>query len=145
MGAKYFEELKIGEKIVLPPVLITSRARTIHVDIYGEDWPIETLKDATDRQIIPSPMIISIIAGQMGKIQFFRMKFVKNYSVQLLAPIFVGDTITTNCVVKELRPHKDPSKNYGYVFIEQQVLNQNKKICYIRTLCYLVTKKLFSN
>ncbi|MGH8615670.1 MAG: hypothetical protein ACREYF_27540 [Gammaproteobacteria bacterium] len=141
VAPKYFEDISKGEIFAFPRITITATLREAHVRLYGEDWPEVALRESPQRQIIPAPLIISVLAGQMGKSNFMRVKYMKDFSVRCCHPVYVSDTIATRNVVEEIRPHKDPTKDYGYAFIEQAVSNQEGVVCYLRRICYLIYRR----
>lgn len=140
-GPKYFEDIFKGEVFTFPSVQITAAMREAHVGLYGEDWPAFVLREPLQRRVIPAPLIISLAAGQMGRSNFIRVKYMKDFSIQCHRPIFVDDTITARNVVQETHPHEDLNKGYGYVIIEQAISNQEGNVCYLRRICYLVYRR----
>jgi hypothetical protein len=137
----FFEEVTPGDTFTLPPTTITADMRKMHIDLYGEDWPDETLSDPLDRGVVPASLVISIVVGQMGRLNFLSMKFMKEFYLRCYHSIFVDDTINSKIKITEVRPHKDLNKDYGYVFFDQEILNQHETLCFLRKVCYLVFRK----
>ena len=51
---------------------------------------------------------------------------------------YVGDTIQVENEIIEVIPHRDPTKEYGYVKVDQRFLNEQGELIYWRQLTYPV-------
>ncbi len=124
-----------------PPVVLTVAMRETHVRLYREDWPSAELDRILREGIIPSTMILSILSGQMGEQDWFRIKVLKEYTAKFHAPFRIGDTMRARSEVTDLLDHRNPAKDYSYVTVQQDVFNQRDVLAYERTLKYAVTRR----
>jgi hypothetical protein len=146
-----FEDIKIGDHCVYQPIVITQNLVNKHVELYGEDWPEEILEEITnqERRIVPSPLVVSLIAGQGGRINWLKIAAHKNHNLKTKLPIYVGDRIITYSKVTDIIPHKNSDKPYGYVSIHQDILckspiTQKILTAYERDVKYAILKRNFS-
>jgi len=137
----FFEDLEQGVTFEFPQVCITQNMRDKHIVLYGEDWSKGNLDYILKEGIVPSHLIISLIAGQGGASEWMKVILAKSYRCSFFEPIRVGDIIRTLSRIVEKRIHGDLSKNYGYVSVEQNILNQNDNIVYRRDIEYLVERR----
>lgn len=137
----YFEDLSEGDRFPYPSIKITQEMRDGHIALYGEDWPDEVVAVPKEKGIVPGPMLMSIVGGHWGKNNLLAIKVLKELRVRFYRPFVVGDVIVPETIVSEVRPHKDPEKNYGYIFIEQKLFNQKEELCCIRYVTFLVNRK----
>ena len=138
MPLLYFEDIKTDISVLLSPILLTQEMRNRHIDLYGEDWPDELSEYPREIGIVPAPMAISAIAGKMGEANWLRVNFMKQFFAKFHTPLYVGDTITAINTVKRKMAHIDSTKDFGYVFVQQDVFNQKKVLAFERRLCYTV-------
>lgn len=140
--ARYFEELKVGEVFEFPEVELTAALRAGHVALYGEDWAAENLaEDPSRARIIPSPLVMALLAAANGRMNAMRMLYMKEQRLRCLRPLFIGDYARIKKTIRELRPHRDTTKNYGYVFFDYEVSNQQGERCYAGEVCLLVERR----
>lgn len=135
---RFFEDICVNDETVLASVHITREMRDQHVKIYGEDWQEEILERMQREGVLPAPLVLSLIAGQMGASCFIHIEFLREFHLVCEHPIRVGDTISTKVKVLTKRAHQEPSKDFGYVTVEQIVTNQNGITCVRRTPTYTV-------
>lgn len=135
------EEIVVGDRRVFPLVRITQEMRDAHVALYGEDWSGEELVAARKRGVIPSTMIHSIAGGQMGAADWIAIEVLKGYpfgDAKFEQSFCVGDTMQVVSEIMEVKPHRDPTKEYGYVKVDQHFLNEQGELVYWRQLTYPV-------
>ena len=137
----YLEDLKVGDVFSYPQIKVTQEMRDGHIALYDEDWPDEVVSGPKEKGIVPGPMLMSIVGGYWGKENLLAIKVLKEIRVRFYKSFSVGDTIVPHTKVTEVREHKDPSKDYGYVFIEQELSNQNQELCCIRYITFCVLKR----
>ena len=149
-NTRYFEDLRVGMRWEFHHFQITREMRDRHVALYGEDWPPELVESVRQEGIAPSTLIASILGGYMGGSNCLRIKALKERKgsfhdperkARFHEPIRVCDTLFVANTVRRLLAHRDPSKEYGYAWVQQDVFNQYQRKAYERTLHYAIHKR----
>jgi len=134
----FFNQLTEGMMITLPEIVLTQQMRDDHVAIYGEDWPEPVATIVRKRGVIPSTLVISVLGGQMGKDKL-AIWAISEYSFTAKHPFIVGDTLVAKSIVTQTRPNQNPEKNWGYVWVIQEIQNADTAtVNYKRLVKYAV-------
>lgn len=132
MNARYFEAYEIGARRMSAGRTITEADIVLHAGQTGDFYPhhmdAEWCKTQDFKQrIAHGTLIFSLAVGQgAGEINpaafsygYDRLRFVK--------PVFIGDTLTTRCTVREKRD--DPKRpRHGLVVEALEALNQRGEV-----------------
>lgn len=137
--ATFFEDVRVGNYLSLTRIILTQELRDAHVALYGEDWPSERAAEAKAQGIIPSPLVISLVGGLIGKADWLEIWFLAEYRAIFHRPLKVGDEIRIRTTVKETQPHIR-ERNYGWVWVYQEI-SVGEEIACIREAKYAVSKK----
>lgn len=127
---RYLEDYIVGSARRSTGRTITEADIVLHAGQTGDFYPhhmdAEWCKTQDFKQrIAHGTLIFSIAVGQTaGEIN--PVAFSYGYDrVRFIKPVFIGDTITSRCTVKETRDHKRPG--HGVVVELVEALNQHQE------------------
>ena len=138
-----FEQIRIGDGTFLPPVRVTQDMVDLHTQLYGSDWTPGAMRDeATASGLVPSPLVLALVAGQLGESNFLGFRVASEANAKFLRPIKVGDIFVCECIVKDTIPPRDSSRDSGQVVVEQNIYTNNvaERPCYTRDMVYIVPR-----
>ena len=123
----YFEDLKVGMEVQIPPALIEKEkmlafARTYdHIPLHTDEAYAKTTPFG--QLIAPGVMSFMAVWAKYLEVDFFGTELVagKSTKIEWLRPVFVGDTLCGKATITDLV--KRNAKN-GLVEVSVEVFNQ---------------------
>lgn len=92
--------------------------------------------------VVSSPLVIQIAEAHLSKLGALPIRLLKsaNYP-KFEKPVLVGDKVRTETTVLWKKRHKDPSKDYYYLRVRQDVFNHKAEKIFSRFVTYLVDRQ----
>lgn len=133
VGARYYEDLDLGEEFVTPARTITETDVVTYAGFSGDYNPIHTDEEFArrtvfGRRILHGPAAFCIatgLASRLGLADGTAIAFL-GMTWDLKLPIFIGDTIRVRERVLEKRPTSKPGR--GIVTFGVELLNQHEQV-----------------
>ncbi len=130
----YFEELKVGMAVDIPPATITKRNMLEFARVY-DNILIHTDEDYAKNScfkglIAPGVMSFMSVWAKFIEVSFFKESFLAGTALKIEweKPVYAGDVLYGIATVTDLKPRNE--KN-GLVYLEVKAYNQNKEFVLI--------------
>jgi acyl dehydratase len=143
---QYFEDYVIGFSRVSTGRTITETDIVMHAGQTGDFYPHHMDAEWCKTQefgarVAHGTLILSVAVGALaGEIN--EAAFSYGYDrVRFIAPVFIGDTITSTALISEKRDHAKKPDQYGIVEEQVTVTNQRGETVIAFTHVYMVRKK----
>lgn len=143
---QYFEEYEVGYKRISSGRTITETDIVMHAGQTGDFYPHHMDAEWCKSQefgarVAHGTLILSVAVGMLaGEIN--EAAFSYGYDkVRFIAPVFIGDTITSTAVIGEKRDHAKKPAEYGLVDENVSVINQRGETVIAFTHVYMVRRK----
>jgi acyl dehydratase len=143
---QYFEDYEIGFSRVSTGRTITETDIVMHAGQTGDFYPHHMDAEWCKTQefgarVAHGTLILSVAVGALaGEIN--EAAFSYGYDrVRFIAPVFIGDTITSTALISEKRDHAKKPDQYGIVEEQVTVTNQRGETVIAFTHVYMVRKK----
>lgn len=129
-GAKYFDELQVGDQYVTPARTITEADVVFFAGFSGDYNPLHTDEEFARRtpfkgRIAHASIGLSVAAGLQARLGLFDGTVLAVLEVnehRFLKPIYFNDTIRVRLRVAEKRETSKPDR--GVILFERTVINQ---------------------
>lgn len=129
----YFEDFTVGQKMVTRGRTITESDLVQFAGLTGDYNPMHTdaqfMKESQFGQRVAHGMLaLSYAVGQAYQLGFMERTVVafRGLEMKFSLPVFIGDTLRTELVVKEMKPMERLGS--GVVVLEIKIINQDKKV-----------------
>ena len=143
---QYFEDYEIGFSRVSTGRTITETDIVMHAGQSGDFYPHHMDAEWCKTQefgarVAHGTLILSVAVGALaGEIN--EAAFSYGYDrVRFIAPVFIGDTITSTALISDKRDHAKKPDQYGIVEEQVTVTNQRGETVIAFTHVYMVRKK----
>jgi acyl dehydratase len=143
---QYFEDYEIGFSRVSTGRTITETDIVMHAGQTGDFYPHHMDAEWCKTQefgarVAHGTLILSVAVGALaGEIN--EAAFSYGYDrVRFIAPVFIGDTITSTALISEKRDHAKKPDQYGILEEQVAVTNQRGETVIAFTHVYMVRKK----
>lgn len=129
MKSQFFEDYAVGYTRLSTGRTITETDIVLHAGQTGDFYPhhmdAEWCKTQDFKQrIAHGTLVFSIAVGQTATSEINPEAFSYGYDrLRFIKPVFIGDTMTTRCTVKEKRDHPK-KRDHGVVVELVEALNQ---------------------
>jgi 3-hydroxybutyryl-CoA dehydratase len=132
----YFEEFSVGQKVVTEKRIITENDIMSFAALSGDNNRIHTDPEFSKttmfgRQVAHGLLGLAVASGlawQTGILDGTVIAFREVNEWKFVKPVFIGDTIYVDLVVKEIKAL--PRIGGGSVTITLEVKNQNEDVCH---------------
>lgn len=139
-----FLTIKRGMKFETPAQPITPHLMRGYIKLLGEEYAHNAANYAQSKgfsgAVVPANLIMAIGAGQFARLNPLAVRVAKQVSFSFFKAVIVGDSIRTQFTVTAVRPHRDASKDYGYVWVRRDVFNQRNELVYTAKTQLLIDK-----
>jgi acyl dehydratase len=143
---QYFEDYELGFSRVSTGRTITETDIVMHAGQTGDFYPHHMDAEWCKTQefgarVAHGTLILSVAVGALaGEIN--EAAFSYGYDrVRFIAPVFIGDTITSTALISDKRDHAKKPDQYGIVEEQVTVTNQRGETVIAFTHVYMVRKK----
>jgi acyl dehydratase len=143
---QYFEEYEIGTKRVSSGRTITETDIVLHAGQTGDFYPhhmdAEWCKTQEfGQRVAHGTLVLSVGVGMLaGEIN--EVAFSYGYDrVRFIAPVFIGDTITSTAEIVTKRDHAKRGEQFGLVDEQVTIANQRGETVMAFVHVYMVAKK----
>ena len=142
----YFEEYEVGTVQDSMGRTITETDIVMHAGQTGDFYPhhmdAEWSKNSVfGQRVAYGTLILSVAAGQLAR-EMNEVAFSYGYDkVRFIAPVFIGDTITSRAEIVGKREHPKRGDEYGMVDEQVSVTNQKGEVVLAFIHVYMVEKK----
>lgn len=147
---RWFEEYEVGQERVTTGRTITEADIVLHAGQTGDFFPhhMDAEWCATQpfgQRMAHGTLVLSIAVGMTaGDINPQAMSY--GYDrIRFIAPVFIGDTITSTARIAEKSDHRKRPDALGYVHEEVQVVNQRGETVLALVHLYVVNKRSVVN
>ena len=143
---RYFEEYELNSNQVSMGRTITETDIVIHAGQTGDFYPHHMDAEWSKNQIFGQrvaygTLILSVAVGQLAR-EMNEVAFSYGYDkVRFIAPVFIGDTITSKAEIVAKREHPKRGDEYGMVDEQVSVTNQKGEVVLAFIHVYMVEKK----
>ncbi len=149
MEKLYFEDYRIGEKMVSPARTMTESDVTNFAGLTGDWHPIHTDAEYAKDTLFGERIVHGMLTLSIGSALIFRLgpyvalpkSFIAYYGIDSLRfthPCKIGDTIHCEVKINDLIV-KD--ENRGIIVTQNTIFNQNGKECIVYTARILAGRK----
>jgi len=140
---KYFEDFKIGEKIVTRGRTITEADIVMFAAFSGDWYPlhvdVEYAKNSLfGERIAHGMLVLSATSGLMPLCDWAIVAFYGMDKVRFTAPTKIGDTLRLEITVME---KKDKGNSGGVVTLENRIKNQREEEAAVSMMKVMIGKK----
>lgn len=143
---QFFEDYEIGTSRTSTRRTITEADIVLHAGQTGDFYPhhMDAEWCATQpfgARMAHGTLILSVSVGMLaGEINEAAMSYGYD-KVRFIAPVFIGDTITSHAVISEKREHAKRPEDFGIVEEKVSVVNQKGETVIAFVHIYLVNRK----
>ena len=143
---QFFEDYEIGSSRTSSGRTITEADIVLHAGQTGDFYPhhMDAEWCATQpfgARMAHGTLILSVSVGMLaGEINEAAMSYGYD-KVRFIAPVFIGDTITSHAVISEKREHAKRPEDFGIVEEKVSVVNQKGETVIAFVHVYLVNRK----
>ncbi len=141
----YWEDFEIASKRVSSGRTITETDIVIHAGQTGDFYPHHMDAEWSKTQVFGErvahgTLILSVAVGSLaGEIN--EVAFSYGYDkVRFIAPIFIGDTITSHSEIIAKREHSKKPEEFGFVDEQVSVVNQKGETVLVFIHVYMVER-----
>ena len=130
----YFEELKVGITVDIPPAIITKSNMLKFAKVYDNiliHTDEEYAKNSCFKGLIaPGVMSFMSVWAKFIEVSFFKESFLAGTALQIewKKPVYAGDVLSGIATLIDLKPRNE--KN-GLAYLEVKAYNQNKDLVLI--------------
>jgi acyl dehydratase len=143
---RYFEEYELNSVQVSMGRTITETDIVIHAGQTGDFYPHHMDAEWSKNQVFGQrvaygTLILSVAVGQLAR-EMNEVAFSYGYDkVRFIAPVFIGDTITSKAEIVAKREHTKRADDFGLVDEQVTVTNQRGETVIAFVHVYMVEKK----
>ncbi|AMM21603.1 dehydratase [Frondihabitans sp. PAMC 28766] len=145
VAERRFDDYEVGDERRTTGRTITEADIVLHAGQTGDLYPhhMDAEWAATQpfgRRIAHGTLVLSVAVGMTaGDINPRAMSY--GYDrVRFVAPVFIGDTITSTAAITAVRPHPKQPERYGFVDELVTTTNQHGETVMVLTHVYLVER-----
>ena len=127
---RYFEEYELNTVQLSMGRTITETDRVLHAGQTGDFYPHHMDAEWSKTQVFGErvaygTLVLIVSVGQLAR-EMNEVAFSYGYDkVRFIAPVFIGDTITSRAEIVGKREH--PKRGEGYGMVDEQVSVTNQK------------------
>lgn len=127
---RYFEDASVGDTCWTPAFTVTAEAIEAYARVSGDHNPVHVDEDYAGashfgRRVAHGLFGLALTDGLKSQSTYrFRPGFSLGWSVEFLAPIGIGDTVTVKFWVDSLRPSAS-RPDWGIVVLPAELVNQD--------------------
>jgi acyl dehydratase len=143
---RYFEEYELNSVQVSMGRTITETDIVIHAGQTGDFYPHHMDAEWSKNQVFGQrvaygTLILSVAVGLLAR-EMNEVAFSYGYDkVRFIAPVFIGDTITSKAEIVAKREHAKRAADFGLVDEQVSVTNQRGETVIAFIHVYMVEKK----
>jgi len=143
---RYFEEYELNSVQVSMGRTSTETDIVIHAGQTGDFYPHHMDAEWSKNQVFGQrvaygTLILSVAVGQLAR-EMNEVAFSYGYDkVRFIAPVFIGDTITSKAEIVAKREHAKRAADFGLVDEQVSVTNQRGETVIAFIHVYMVEKK----
>ena len=143
---RYFEEYELNSVQVSMGRTITETDIVIHAGQTGDFYPHHMDAEWSKNQVFGQrvaygTLILSVAVGQLAR-EMNEVAFSYGYDkVRFIAPVFIGDTITSKAEIVAKREHAKRAADFGLADEQVSVTNQRGETVIAFIHVYMVEKK----
>jgi len=143
---RYFEEYELNTVQVSMGRTITETDIVLHAGQTGDFYPHHMDAEWSKTQVFGErvaygTLVLIVSVGQLAR-EMNEVSFSYGYDkVRFIAPVFIGDTITSRAEIVGKREHPKRGDEYGMVDEQVSVTNQKGEVVLAFIHVYMVEKK----